>query len=278
MPAYRLDLRPDPTTRQGTDGSILDLLARDKDFAVLAPRLPRFEDGDVDLRPYCTNSDQGSIGSCAGNATADAVEILNALEEEAKTGRVPEKPTQLSRMFVYALARNLLDENGDGQGDIGRDEGSYIRLCFEVLSRYGICDETVWPYDPSKVFTLPSIKAMRQAVGHKIHDYYRIKASGPGRLDAVRWSLRARQPVVFGTSIESSFFKVSSGTPIGPPRGATVGAHAMVVVGLLGEDFLVKNSWGPFWGDDGYWVMRADYLAWEATTDLWVPTRGSLFT
>ncbi len=280
MIPYRLDLRPDPVSRRSPEGKEIDLLALDRDFATeLAPRLVASYDGDVDLRPYCTESDQGNIGSCAGNATADAVEILNALEEAEKAkaeGREPNPPTQLSRLFVYALARNLIDENGDGQGDIGKDQGSYIRLCFEVLSRYGICDEGVWPYDVSKVFTLPSVSALRQAVGHKIHDYYRIRSAGEDRIWAVRSALRSRQPVVFGTGLGESFGSHQGLNPLGPPN-KIVGRHAMVVVGLVGDHFLVKNSWGRGWGYGGYWVMSDDYLAWSETSDLWVPTKGSLF-
>lgn len=279
-----LSYRRDPIIGKTADGIEFDWTARDKDFAAeLAPKLASvtFSSGDVDLRKYCTNTHQFSLNACAGNATADSVEVLNAIEDEEKAlaaGTPVPAPIQLSRLFVYSMARGLTDEDGDGQADINKDEGTFIRLCFEVLSRWGICDEAVWPYDPSKVFTVPSIKALRQATGHRIHSYYRIKTTGEDRLWAVRSALRAKHPVVFGTLVDQAFMRWTGNlTPLGPPKGKTEGGHAMLVVGCIGDHFLVKNSWGKGWGDGGYWLMSDEYMAWDQTWDLWVPTMGSPF-
>lgn len=277
-----LSHRPDPLVGRNPDGTEFDWVDRDKDFATdLAPTLVQVSPGDVDLRRYCTESNQFNIGSCAGNATADSIELLNAIEEEMKAiaaGVAPPLPLQLSRLFVYAMARGMMDDDGDGQADIDKDDGTFIRLCFEILSRYGICDEIVWPYDTTKVFTVPSFKAIRQATAHRIHSYYRIKQTGDDRLWAVRSALRANHPVVFATLVNASFMQWRGKlTPIGKPNGETKGGHAMLIVGLLGDHFIVKNSWGTGWGDGGYWLMSAEYLAWSETNDLWVPTMGSSF-
>ena len=72
--------RPDPP--KSTDRNFTD---------ILRPRLIRTLSGDVDLRQYCTNTDQYSLGACAGNAAADSVEILNAIEGKPSV--------QLSRLF-----------------------------------------------------------------------------------------------------------------------------------------------------------------------------------
>lgn len=255
---------------------------KDRDFTTgLRPKLKALATGDVDLSRYATDSNQRSLSSCAGNATADSVEIICALEEEvlAKVeGRAPRSPVQLSRLFVYSMARALMDDDGNGRGDIDRDEGTYIRLCFDVLSRFGICDEVLWPYDTSKVFVPPSIKAVRQAVGHRVKGYYRISETGSARLDAVKSALRANHPVVFGTSIDSAFTKSSGPEIVAPPDPATViGGHAMIIVGYVDGKFKVKNSWGPKWRGDGYCLFTPEYVTWSETRDLWVPTMGTKF-
>lgn len=258
----------DPMQKTGSDGAVSDWWAKDKDVSELLASVPQLSAGDIDLRPYCTETNQYALSACAGNATADAVEIVTNVDETLAAkleDRTPDPCPQLSRLFVYAMARTL-------DGSLAADQGTFIRSCFEVLSRFGVPEETVWPYDDSKVFVSPSMIAQRSALGHKIHSYYRIKSTGQDRLDEVVSALRAMKPVVFGTLIEESFRSVGSLAPVGPPKGTTIGGHAMIIVGFIGGNFLVKNSWGKGWGDKGYFLMSPEYLAWEETWDLWVPT------
>lgn len=232
--------------------------------------------GDVDFSEHTTHTNQYNAPSCVGNATADSVEVLNSIEHGSKI--------QLSRMFVWTLCRNMMDSDRDGRGDIDQIKGTYIRLAFDVLSRFGICREDLpvseggWPYDMSKMKVLPSLKAMRAATGHRIHSYYRITETGEDRIEALLAALRAKHPVVFGTLVDRDFQRLSDEGPVGIPKGATVGGHAMMLVGYdSAKGFLVKNSWGSGWGEGGLAYMSPEYMAWEKTWDIWVPTSGSVF-
>jgi C1A family cysteine protease len=159
-------------------------------------------------------------------------------------------------------------------GDLANDDGTYIRVCFDVLSRFGVCDEYLWPYDETKVKVSPSLMAQRQAAGHKIHSYYRIPDTGnpQDRIDAIVTALRAQHPVVFGTQVSYDFMQLLGTTPQKPPTGNIAGGHAMVIMGFINGWFLVKNSWGTGWGDGGYCYFDPSYITWDQTTDLWVPT------
>lgn len=248
----------------------------------LFPRLKASHSGDVDLSNHSTESNQYRANSCGGNATADAVEVLNSVE-----GR---PHVQLSRLFVYTMSRNFMDMDYDGRSDINRDEGTYLRLCLEVLSKFGICREDLdisqggWPYEidrlgrVKRLYRLPTLKAMRAATGHRIHSYYRIVSTGQDRLDEVLAALRSNHPVIFGTLVNQSFVDLRNSGPVGPPEGATKGGHAMIILGYIsGKGFLVKNSWGREWADSGFCFMTPEYIAWSKTSDLWVPTRGVTF-
>lgn len=261
--------RPDPPKLSGEKP--------DKVFSTeLKPKLKMIDFGDVDLTVHTTQTDQLHAGACVGNATADAVEILNSIEG------LPH--VQLSRLFIYSMCRTIMDADGDGRADLDKDDGTYIRLAFDVLSKFGVCREDLpeakggWPYDLSKLHKSPSIKAMRAATGHRIHSYYRITETGDERLERIVEALRAHRPVVFGTQIGEEFKALKDEGPVSIPRGNLLGGHAMIVIGYISNvGFIVKNSWGINWGDYGRCIMTPEYLAWSQTQDLWVPTKGSEF-
>lgn len=223
----------------------------------------------VDLSQYTTPTNQYSASSCVGNATADSIEVCSAIEGK------PLK--QVSRLFVYTMARSMQDLDGDGHNDVNRDAGTYIRLAFETLSKFGVCSEDTWPYDLRRLYVMPSIKALREATGHRIHSYYRITETGDDRVEACKAALRARHPVVFGTQIPSGFAKIRAHKAGLKPSG-TAGGHAMLIVGWVQPGyFLVKNSWGQGWGNGGFCLMDPSWISWGKSSDFWVPTLGTSF-
>lgn len=226
--------------------------------------------GDVDLSSHCFDMDQRQLSSCVGNGTAEAVEMLNSM---AGYNYVP-----LSRLFIYNMSR-IQDNQIDAGGNPNVDGGTHIRTAFNVLATLGVCDEYLWPYDTSLVMKTPGFKAQRQATGHKIHTAYRIDSSGDQRAADILSALRANHPVVFGTDVTAAFEAISNDTPIGQPgsNDQILGGHCMVVVGYVNGNFKIKNSWGKGWAAGGYCFMRPDYLTWGNTSDLWVPTLGTLF-
>lgn len=264
---YPTSLVADPLSRVESDGSVTDLFAKDRDAARFLTGLPSVLSGDVDLSSYTTETDQLNLESCAGNATADSIEILLDIAEKdaaSAEGREPKPPVQVSRLFIYSMTRERI-------GELGNDAGTYIRGCFDTLSRFGVCEESYWPYDPSKVYTSPSLKAQRRAVGNKIHSYYKIKESS-NRLDQIVSALRARHPVVFGTGISKDFMRLK-GDAVQEIPSNPAGNHAMIIVGYFqGIGFLVKNSWGRRWGANGLCLMSPEYISWEGSFDFWVPT------
>lgn len=215
-----------------------------------------------DLSVFCTPSNQYDLSSCVGNAVADAVEILDAVQG---------KPVvQLSRLFVYAMARILHQK-------LHEDKGTYISTAFEVLSRFGICSEEVWPYDTSKVFVVPSLKAERDARAHKISAYYKITSKGKDRIPQILRALENKCPVVFGTLVATDLGSHVGEDVVRIPSSSNIGGgHAMVVVGYSPEKraFLVKNSWGTGFGKDGFAFFDEEYLCWDETWDMWVPFGG----
>lgn len=209
--------------------------------------------------------DQGSLSSCVANATMQAIRASH-VKQGAKS------PKLGSRLFAYFNSR-LYD------GHTGRDQGTYIRTCFQSLNKFGFPNEEAWPYNEAQVNRVPKTAAYHAAFDQRSPtEYHRIYSSGDERIAEIKRAIAERYCVVFGTPVSNDFCNNNLGDgPIDPPIGkAIAGGHAMCVVGYNGDTFTIVNSWGTNWGQSGYCEFSADYLSWWQTADLWICQRAPL--
>lgn len=191
--------------------------------------------GDVDLRPFSSPvHNQRSTSTCVGNAVVKALEIKRI----QKYGH--EKHENLSRLDVYYGARDLMNPK---RTDV--DSGTHISLACDVLRRFGVCREKMFPFDEKNLFIPPPVMATREAYLNKIHSHFRITTKGNDRLDDIILNLQAGNPVVFGTAIGENWFKYNGTEPIKQDTKFD-GGHAMVVVGIINDLFIIENSWGCY--------------------------------
>ena len=216
------------------------------------------QDSIVDLRNYCSLiEDQGNLGSCTGQAIAGAIELLN---------RRNNKQTDVSRLFIYYYERALINT-------INYDSGAYIRDGIKVTNKQGAPLENLWPYDIQKFRQRPPSKAINDALKRKVTLYERVSGHN-GCLDA----LNNGYPVVIGFYVYSSFIsRQVSRTGLMPyPNTRTeelLGGHAVLLVGYdkTKEVYIVRNSWGPNWGDSGYFYMPFQVIQNKGmSSDFWI--------
>lgn len=210
----------------------------------------------VDLRQYCSRIEsQGHLGSCTGQAVVGAYELL--LNKE-----VPDKFTDLSRLFVYYNARLL-------ENMVNEDAGAYVRDAVKAVQKFGICSESIWPYHIQDYAITPSIASYDDARHRNIQNYFRISVI-EDTLDA----LNKEMPVVFSMKVYESFEELYNyGNKIKMPSSgeSPIGAHAMCFVGydLNKKVLLARNSFGRDWGMDGYCYLSFDYVR-DEVMDMWV--------
>jgi C1A family cysteine protease len=214
----------------------------------------------VDLRRMCSPIEkQLQLSSCVANAVVGGLELL--LRERSGDN------TDLSRLFIYYNSRLM-------NGEQDKDEGTYNHLAMGVLSSLGSCPEELCKYEVENVFTRPSWKAYRHAHVNRVDKYYRISSTGTARIQDIKIALTAHFPVVFGCIVDDEFVKTNSSgfvnMPIEPRTGT--GGHAMLIVGFNQTHFIVRNSWGELWGDNGYCYIPFDYLDATNANDFWVMT------
>ena len=208
----------------------------------------------VDLRNQMSPvEDQGKVGSCTGCAVAGALEFL----QRKATGTY----TDISRLFLYYNGRAAI-------GTQSYDSGATLRDVVKSAAKLGACSESIWPYMIGKYTRVPTSAAYADAAKNKVTEYMRIET-----LDGVRQCLSEGFPVVFGFTAYSAFMSpavTASGVLDMPGRlEKAIGGHAAVIVGYsdASKRVLVRNSWGPKWGDNGYFTMPYDYVSNRSLSD-----------
>lgn len=214
----------------------------------------------VDLRPYCPPVyDQGSLGSCTGNAIAGAIQYCLNRQIDTVPDIMP------SRLFIYYNEREL-------EGTVNEDAGAMIRDGIKVVNRYGVCSESIWPYDISKFTVKPPQVCYMDALKDRVVEYSRV----PQNLTSFRACLAEGFPIVFGISIFTSFESevvARTGVVSMPSQNEEcLGGHAILCVGYQDAQkrFIVRNSWGSGWGDQGYFTLPYSYMTSpQLANDFW---------
>lgn len=205
--------------------------------------------------------DQGPANSCVAEAVAMALVM-----EDTRDGLPLVIP---SSRFLYYWGRRIT-------GHHLRDGGSYIDAVATAANRFGYCEDYIWPraHVSWKVNRRPTWRAERHA--HDLGNVHSVGIfdRGEARLLAMKQAILAGHSVVFGTSIDARFMKKDASGFIYKPTGMSPikGRHAMVTVGWQSyrgrEWWLVQNSWGRGWRDDGMCWMDSEYMKWEETKNL----------
>jgi len=229
---------------------------RDFLYAELRPsglRLPKSVNLQSGMSPV---EDQGRIGSCTANALAGALEFL-----ELKNGQ---PLVDLSRLFIYYNERAI-------EHTVSSDSGAMIRDGIKSLVSQGVCPEEKWPYVVSAFTKKPSAGCYAAAKKHTIRSYHRIVS-----LNDMRACLAEGYPFVFGFSVYENFESAAvakTGVLNMPkPHERQMGGHAVCAVGYddKAKRVLVRNSWGPKWGQKGHFTMPYDYIASsDLADDFW---------
>jgi len=223
-------------------------------------------DPSVDLRQYAKEiEDQGRIGSCVGNATSSCLELISK--------SIHNMDKNFSRLFIYWNARLL--------GDISGDNGAYLRDGIKSCNKWGICEENYWEYDESKVNTQPDSQSYEEARKNRAITYERIAISD---INSIKEALSNKRSVIIGMGLAESFYDINGDLSTQNYEGINdnnelIGGHALNVVGyddnLNGGSFIVENSWGTSWGDNGYFALK--YTVWlNDGWDAWVCTKFNI--
>jgi len=214
----------------------------------------KIENNYINLKSKFPNVyDQGKIGSCTAIA-------LCSIYEYDTTNFIG------SKLFLYYNERLLINQTEN-------DSGAYIKDGIECLKTYGICEEKYWKYTIDNLFKEPSKEAYNNAKNNYLIEGINI----PNELEIIKYWLNKNEPIALSIAIYSNFMNFSSARTgkIGIPRenDKFIGGHAIVLCGYdeNKKEFILRNSWGIYWGDNGYFYLPYDYITnKDLCNDLWI--------
>jgi hypothetical protein len=201
----------------------------------------------IDMRErFAPIRNQGHQGSCSAFATTAVIEFLRSDKQ------------RYSPAFLYWNARVLC-------GDTAVDSGATMYQSIKAATEKGVCQELQMPYDPDTFTTAPSEAAIEDALNCKVLEAQTVNTD----LNSIKSALCDGYPVIIAARIFDSFSETNCGfVPhpsaaeiAGKERSDGNGLHAMVICGFSDKErvFVVRNSWGTNFGENGYCYIPYSY-------------------
>jgi hypothetical protein len=218
----------------------------------LPPAFANVKEQDaVDLRKFCTPvGDQSQTSRCSAFAWTHALEMSRNIQEQ-DSPRLSCTYTMLEFQKMQGDARDFQYAYSGGDGTVGGPEPG------KVLVENGTCRQELWPDDQEYPVTRETQLAA-DADRHRLEGI-----PHPIALDDIRKVISAGCPVHVAMNTGGTFSKVGRDglfNAAEAPDGRH-GRHAMLIVGYVGNFYVVKNSWGMDWGQNGYCYIPKNVLA-----------------
>jgi len=179
--------------------------------------------------------DQGQQGTCAAMAGA----TMKDWQEINDSG----VSDYMSPQFIYNNREDL------------SEEGMVMRDLMSILNKKGTCTEHLHEYGN---LNIPSAEAYEEAKKFLIKGYAQVET-----VEGLKQALYENGPCILAVPVYNTgprmWFKNEG--------NYFLGGHAMTMVGYTEEGFIVRNSWGSDWGNEGHTIFP--YEDWGLQWEVW---------
>ncbi|MGH3022546.1 MAG: C1 family peptidase [Gaiellaceae bacterium] len=211
------------------------------DLVAAAPAVPSTKDLRAD---WWKIGDQGTTGSCVGWATADSVLRWHFV----KAGRLPQT-SLLSPRFIW-MASKETDQFITRPTGFIETEGTSLKAALDIARKYGVVRDATLSFKSGKLYPGQANTFYAIAAQRKILAYFNLGRS----LSNWRTWLATKGPIVTRLNVDDTWDLASDtdGELEEYLPETTRGGHAVALVGYRPGSFIVRNSWGTGWGDNGF--------------------------
>lgn len=192
--------------------------------------------------------EQGGCGACWAFATTAALESNVLISRNT-----PGSSLDLSEQTLISCS------------GAGTCYGGWIDVASDFIRDLGLPGESCYPFTATDGFCLNNCVDWPPDA-YKISDWYKV----PPTVNSLKYALYNHGPLVVLMAVHTDFFYYGSGIYT-HTWGSFEGYHAALIVGYddIGQCFIVKNSFGTDWGEDGYSRIAYGEIGSETTFGTW---------
>ena len=187
--------------------------------------------------------DQRSTGSCVGWATADSVLRWHLV----KAGRLgPDEPLSVRFQWMAAKETDQLTQRPTTFIEV---EGTSVKAALDVARKFGAVRDRDLPFGSPRLYKGTAKAFYLLASQLRIGRYVNLgRDLGEWR----RW-IATEGPVLTRLDVDDAWIRAADtrGVLAKYQRKGPAG-HAVALVGYARRSFVVRNSWGRRWGDEGF--------------------------
>ena len=182
--------------------------------------------------------DQGNVGSCVAHSLALIIEYFNEIESNAFV--------EMSIGYIYGN-RRLSTYKGSGM---------YTRDAIKTAVKYGDVIKNLMPNnievpEAINVFEEKVEEIENKGIPFRIAEYFKLNS-----IESIKTSLMDNGPVIMTMNWWDDI-EIVDGIMKTSQKNST-GGHCMVIYGWNEKGWLVRNSWGKEWGDNGNCIIPFD--------------------
>lgn len=208
----------------------------------------------VDLREaWWKIGDQGSTGSCVGWGTGEGVLRWHF----ARVNRLSNDES-LSPRYIWMAAKET-DEFVSRPSTFIELDGTSLKSALDIARKFGVVKDNILPFGSGKLFDGDANTFYAIASQLKISSYFNLFKN----LSEWRIWLAANGPLLVALNVDKNFYDADQNNGnldayIPPTKPA---GHCVSIVGYMPDGrFIIRNSWGIDWGDNGFAYASEDYI------------------